>query len=166
MLTTSSMYLTDSLRRVNDELQSSIDSEMKRLKDEEKQLKEILLLKTRRDLISTMSKELEMDGLAKNDAMTTSSLNTYSNNFNESLKLSDDALIKSHLLYDKLNEKYLTSTASSLNKSNDVLRQYLLSTNFSNKIDQQPMEPIRPNLVRIYIFSFSDFPLLFFLIFN
>ena len=162
MLTTSSMYLTDSLRRVNDELQSSIDSEMKRLKDEEKQLKEILLLKTRRDLISTMSKELEMDGLAKNDAMTTSSFNTYSNNFNESLKLSDDALIKSHLLYDKLNEKYLTSTASSLNKSNDVLRQYLLSTNFSNKIDQQPMEPIRPNLVRIFIFSFSDFPLLFY----
>ncbi len=148
---TSSTYLTESLRRVNDELQSSIDFELKRLKNEEKQLKEFLLLKTRRDLISTMSKELSMDGLAKNnDLMTNSFLNTYNNNLNESLKLSDDALTKSHLLYDKLNEKYLTETASNLNKSNDVLRQYLLSTNFGNQIEQQPIEPIKPNLVSLF----------------
>jgi hypothetical protein len=148
MLSTSSLYLTDSLRKVNDELQSSIDTELKRLKNEEKQLKEFLLLKTRRDLISTMSKELEMDELAKNnDALKNTFFN--SNNLKESMTFSDNALTKSHLLYDKLNEKYLTETATSLNKSNDVLRQYLLSTNFGNQIDQQPVEPVKPNLVSI-----------------
>lgn len=127
---TTERYL-NTLKQLNTELTSAFDSELDKLKSEEKQLQEALRLKTRLDLIHSLDKELQMNGdlsttvdepttmttmetsaglplaartsnLMANDVYNQSFRSTAS--LDDMIRLSEESLAKSYRLIGKLNE--------------------------------------------------------------
>ena len=145
-------YLTQSLQLVSSELQSTIDFELQKLKDQEIALKNALKLKTRQELVTSMERELAFGNLSENSTsnfLTNSAsfgaTNTYqplnqsnlyqtlnnSSNLNESIKLSNDHLNKSLLVLNKLTDEChicntdLTTTQTLNNSYQTAARDFL-----------------------------------------
>lgn len=142
-LTRSNDYTNSALVQVNNELRATIDFEMQKLKEQEKQLQDALRLKTRMDLITTMERELQMedlndvdlgllqsnsnlrrtmqtDNLFQRTSLSNTNLSNSNNmntsNLDEMIRLSDDSLTKSYLLMNKLNR---SSSQNYNNPTND-----------------------------------------------
>lgn len=165
--------LTQSLKLVTDELQSTIDLELQKLKAEEQALKSALKLKTRQDLITTMERELEMEPLYADDFLTQTNLNGSSNslyrkklnqslyntnNLSESINFSNENLNLSNLLLNKLNDEcYICSTdlKSTLQHDRQTHAMDFLSQSATNSVfkNQNGVEDstefVNPNVVRI-----------------
>lgn len=122
--------LNQTLQEVTNELQATIEFEMLKLKEQERELQNALKQKTRRNLITTMERELEMGNLNESNLLFTSTFKpslttsqtfnqTSKSNLNESIKLSDDSLKKSILVYNKLLDD---CSICSANENPDVLQ--------------------------------------------
>ena len=175
MLTTSRSkvdYLTQSLKLVTDELQSTIDFELNKLKAEEQALKGALKLKTRQDLITTMERELEMEPLYANDYLNHTHLKGSSHSFSlknqdlynsknlsESINISNENLNLSNLLLNKLNDE-CNICSTDLNRSMqqneyqtaamDFLSQSANSSVLKTQYNiEDNSEFINPNVVRL-----------------
>jgi hypothetical protein len=162
--------LNQTLQQVTNELQTTIEFEMLKLKEQERELQNALKLKTRRNLITTMERELEMGNLNESNLLFTSTFKpsltasqTFMNsqlnasNLNESKKLSDDSL-KSILVYNKLIDDCSIFSADNLNPdvvqtskvdAKDFLRYAAQDPTTKNQYfsDQARTEIVRPNMV-------------------
>lgn len=162
-------YLTQTLQEVSGELQGTINLELQRLKEEEQQLKNAIKLKTRRELMNSMERELAMDNINNNNdfySKTFSNFSTRNNlyettkselspkNLAESIKLTDDYLQKSHQVLQSLISDYATWSApnnkqfSASNSASEFLRQSASNPIYKNNyLNYDKTNYIRPNVV-------------------
>lgn len=162
-------YLTSTLQQVNQEFSSTIDEQLKRLKEEERELQNLLKLKARRELINSMEKELGLDFLNNSANLSSSQLNSVilskslnnsvnndllrsSNSFKDSLEntANEENLRKSEILLRKLNNEHSNLTSSAGLSAQDFIKRTATnpppSTTNSLTLNKN-VEPIRPNVV-------------------
>lgn len=130
--------LRQELQTINTKLQLSLDIEMQKLKEQEKELQEALKLKTRTDLIKAMENELAMDNLEESilNFKTISNFNsslpqTYNRNSSEflrNLNIEED-LDKSHQILDKLISEHNDQSQASMIQSLNTNLKYLPNPN-------------------------------------
>ena len=166
-------YLTQSLQLVTNELQSTIELELHKLKAEEEALKSALKLKTRQELITTMERELEMEPLYANDFSTQTNLRgstnslyktnlnqslRNTNNLSESIHFSNENLKLGNLLLNKLNDECLICStdlkSTGLNdhqtEALDFLSQSATNSLYKNQFGSEDVF-VNPNVVRIIL---------------
>lgn len=106
--------LRQELQSINSKLQLSLDIEMLKLKEQERELQEALKFKTRTDLIKAMENELALESLEESTQnleslpyynMSFNSNFTNSNQLLKSLKIEED-LNKSYQILDNLMKEY------------------------------------------------------------
>jgi hypothetical protein len=175
------------LMRVNNELRTQFDNELQRLKEEERALQDALKLKTRYELINTMEKELEVGNLSvaggglddvgnlraslassslpyhqsSTGYLKSSTLNQSvgaSGNLDDVIQLSNESLLKSSLVMDKLTNdmthkhsanqfecsicstpgNHLTTLSQHGNKSSVDTNEFLKQTAFQTINNRRP----------------------------
>jgi hypothetical protein len=130
-------HLTTKLNQVNNDLYYTIESELEKLKEQEKQLQTALKLKTRNELLRSMEKELVMDngGVFLQDLTNnnTALMLTNSMNLNQSAENEEQALSSSTRSYPSL----LNNTIQNNNFVSSAISHYqtLNLNNLSKSID-------------------------------
>lgn len=112
----SSSRITDAylrqLTQVNANLTNAFDSELEKLKSQERELKEAMRLKTRLNLLNQLERELQLEDLSELNglgtrvnllnSLTASGEMNAGQNLDEMIELSDESLRKSYGVLDKL----------------------------------------------------------------
>lgn len=111
-------YLTHKLNETNDKLSSSISLELSELKNEEMYLQSLLESKARKELISTIERDLAMDSLKTNKLNhSLRNSNTLTHSLNNNSKYigyleRDLEIEKLKALNDTINSRALATTAT------------------------------------------------------
>jgi hypothetical protein len=168
-------YLTSTLQQVNQEFSSTIDEHLKRLKEEERELQNLLKYKARRELINSMEKELGLDFLSNSTNLSSSQLNSVilskslnnsvnqellrsSNSLKDSLEktTNEENLRKSEILLRKLSNEQSNLTSSVGLSAQDFIKRTVTNPPPSTKDDSKlnkSVEAVRPNVVSSYLFQ-------------
>ncbi|RNA05894.1 hypothetical protein BpHYR1_038101 [Brachionus plicatilis] len=142
--------LRQELQTINTKLELSLDIEMQKLKEQERELQEALKFKSRTDLIKAMENELAMESLEESmlDLKSVSNLNS---SFHQTMKSSNTFLKKdlkkSHQILDNLmreyNDQYKTNMIQSYNTDFKSLPNPNVIFSKSSKYSRTPQQSVK-----------------------